>query len=267
MADGDSGAARTGTAPPRFGLMLVIILVVYTVVIAFGGSRVAGPLRVGLLGLLFALTARLRTGSAGRTRTTAAAVVAAALLVGVVAALSGRARLSIGTTSAVVVLLVLASIAAIARFLWHRPVVDAQSVSGALAVYLLLAMLFATVHQLLAALLGQPYLTGVSSIGDTAGYLYFSTITLATVGYGDITPACPAARAVAMSESLVGQLYLVAVVGNWTGPRRPERRGGEPERPGGGPERPGGGPERPGGGPGEPDPPDQPVSRPPRGTR
>ncbi|HEY7174432.1 MAG TPA: potassium channel family protein, partial [Micromonosporaceae bacterium] len=42
--------------------------------------------------------------------------------------------------------------------------------------------------------------------------LYFSLITLTTVGYGDIVPVANVARAVASIEALVGQLYLVSVV-------------------------------------------------------
>jgi voltage-gated potassium channel len=41
---------------------------------------------------------------------------------------------------------------------------------------------------------------------------YFSLVTITTVGYGDITPSTPAARAFANLESVVGQLYLVIQV-------------------------------------------------------
>ena len=43
-------------------------------------------------------------------------------------------------------------------------------------------------------------------------FLYFSTITLATVGYGDLVPALRLGRALAVLEGLMGQLYLVTVV-------------------------------------------------------
>ncbi len=38
-------------------------------------------------------------------------------------------------------------------------------------------------------------------------WLYFSFVTLTTMGYGDITPIHPAARSLAVLEALVGQLY------------------------------------------------------------
>ncbi len=43
-------------------------------------------------------------------------------------------------------------------------------------------------------------------------YIYFSFITLTTVGYGDVTPAVPLTRSIAMFVSLSGQLYLAILV-------------------------------------------------------
>jgi hypothetical protein len=54
--------------------------------------------------------------------------------------------------------------------------------------------------------------------------MYFSFITLATVGYGDLVPALQLGRALAVLEGLTGQLYLVTVVAlvvsriGWRGP-------------------------------------------------
>jgi len=42
--------------------------------------------------------------------------------------------------------------------------------------------------------------------------LYFSMITLTTVGYGDITPVATSARSLAMLEALTGQLYPAIII-------------------------------------------------------
>jgi hypothetical protein len=42
--------------------------------------------------------------------------------------------------------------------------------------------------------------------------LYFSFVTLATLGYGDYTPAHELGRTLAVVEALFGQLYLVTVI-------------------------------------------------------
>jgi len=41
---------------------------------------------------------------------------------------------------------------------------------------------------------------------------YFSFTTLTTTGFGDVTPAIPLTRSLAMFESLAGQLYLVVTL-------------------------------------------------------
>ena len=62
---------------------------------------------------------------------------------------------------------------------------------------------------------------------DSSDLLYFSVITMTTVGYGDVTPACLPARAIAVVEAITGQLYLVSVVAIVvSGWRRPDGDGG-----------------------------------------
>ena len=47
--------------------------------------------------------------------------------------------------------------------------------------------------------------------------IYFSFITLTTVGYGDVRPVHPAVRSLAVAEALVGQLYLAILIGSLVG--------------------------------------------------
>ena len=42
--------------------------------------------------------------------------------------------------------------------------------------------------------------------------LYFSFVTLTTIGYGDITPAAPFARMLAIAEATIGTLYLAVLI-------------------------------------------------------
>lgn len=210
----------------RFGLVIAAIGGSYVAVIACGAALASGLLRIGLLGLVLVTAVRLHRRSAGRTRMVAGAV-AIVLVADAVSYRTGSTSTTLVLTSLAIALLVIASAATIARYLWRRPNADRQTVGGALAVYLLLALLFSSIHQLLAVLLGVPYLNGVPTATDAAAYLYFSVVTLTTVGYGDLTPGCHAAQAVAITEALAGQLYLVAVVGavvgNWAGQVRTTR--------------------------------------------
>jgi hypothetical protein len=57
--------------------------------------------------------------------------------------------------------------------------------------------------------------------------MYFSFITMATVGYGDLTPIGGLGRALAVMEGMLGQIYLVtavaALVGNLGYTRAPQQ--------------------------------------------
>ena len=48
--------------------------------------------------------------------------------------------------------------------------------------------------------------------GDQSDFLYFSFASLTTTGYGDLTAATNVGRSFAITEALIGQIYLVTVV-------------------------------------------------------
>jgi hypothetical protein len=100
---------------------------------------------------------------------------------------------------------------------------EVDAVVGALCGFLLILMTFMRVHGLVEALRpdsyrmdGQPF-SGRSDAMMLANFQYFSTITLTTVGFGDIVPVTPAARLVTGLEAMVGQLYLAVVIATLVG--------------------------------------------------
>ena len=93
-----------------------------------------------------------------------------------------------------------------------------QAVAGALAVYLLLGLTFAFGVGFLAAVGSGNYFAQGTS-GDASTNLYYSFTVLTTTGFGDFTAAHHAGRALAVVEMLVGQLYLVTVIGVLIGRR------------------------------------------------
>ncbi len=83
-------------------------------------------------------------------------------------------------------------------------------ITGAVAIYLLLGLLFARVFEFLFLLNPQSF--NVNPGDSQFSLLYFSFITLLTVGYGDIVPLSHVARTMAMLEGIVGQLYIVLLI-------------------------------------------------------
>jgi Ion channel len=89
--------------------------------------------------------------------------------------------------------------------------VNSRSVAGAICVYVLLGMMFVSIYGVLATVGNTPFFAQGTD-GTRALRFYFSYVTLATLGYGDYTPAGNLGHALAVLEALIGQLYLVTVV-------------------------------------------------------
>jgi voltage-gated potassium channel len=110
----------------------------------------------------------------------------------------------------VICVLVVASPVAIARRLARDPRITLQTVIGALCIYLLIGLLFSSVYSLIGIITREPFFA--QQRVAPVDYLYFSYVTLTTVGYGDLTAVGNLGRMLAATEALIGQLYLVSVV-------------------------------------------------------
>jgi hypothetical protein len=125
-------------------------------------------------------------------------------------------------------LLLAATIVVIARGVVSHDEVSAQSVIGAITVYVLLGMLFISAYTVVAVIGDGPFFAQGTD-GTLSLRLYFSFATLTTVGYGDYTAASEVGHTLAVTEALVGQVYLVTVVAILVSRMRPRgkaRRGG-----------------------------------------
>jgi hypothetical protein len=107
--------------------------------------------------------------------------------------------------------LIVATIAAIAVGVIDQDEVNARSITGAVCIYVLFGLLFLFVYSAIALLGSGPFFAEGTD-GTRALRLYFSYVTLATLGYGDYTAAGDLGHTVAVLEALVGQLYLVTVL-------------------------------------------------------
>jgi hypothetical protein len=122
-------------------------------------------------------------------------------------------------------LLVAATIVVIARGVVSHYEVNTQSVIGAITIYVLLGMLFVFIFTVVAVV-GDGPLFAQGTDGTLPVRLYFSFTTITTVGYGDYTTAGNAGHMFAVSEALIGQVYLVTVVAVLVSRMRPMRRRG-----------------------------------------
>lgn len=119
----------------------------------------------------------------------------------------------VGRTVTVVFCVLTASIAL--RDVLFGGVLDLNRLTGAICVYLLIGIAWAIMYALVDELTVLPAFTNLEAadIDRTLnGFLYYSFVTLTTLGYGDIYPISPVARTLAYMEATIGQLYLTILV-------------------------------------------------------
>ncbi len=110
------------------------------------------------------------------------------------------------------VVLILVAPVAIARRLVSHPTVNLETFFGAVCVYLMIAMFFASMYTLIALATDEPFFAQDPTVVTSTDYLYFSLTTITTTGYGDLSAQGQAGRLLAMTEAVLGQLYLITVV-------------------------------------------------------
>lgn len=137
--------------------------------------------------------------------------------------------LSVGAVGATVALFAI-TIWAISRHVFRQQSVTADTIRGAICVYLLLGFIWTMLYLVVFAYDPSAF-PALDPSGDAAGVYaslqYFSFVTLTTLGYGDITPAGLIARQIAMAEAIVGQLFIAVAIAWLVGMYRgeDERRG------------------------------------------
>ena len=149
-------------------------------------------------------------GWAMTERTLPFSIATAACLAAVINVFWQAEALSV-TLALVAGLLTITIAVAIAKGAIAQAEVNSRSVAGAICIYLLFGLLFMFLYGVLAILGHGPFFAQGTD-GTRPIRLYFSFTTLATLGYGDYTPASNLGHALAVLEALVGQLYLVTVV-------------------------------------------------------
>jgi hypothetical protein len=201
-------AARGERREDRYGEALALVIVSILVAALAGNSDWGVFLSVVVIGgtLLFILQASLVGHRYFRLATI---VVSLAVLSALVAALVGGAPSRWGPGLIAAMLGLLAPAAIVHRLAQHERV-TAQTVLGALCLYLLGGLFFAFVYGALGSF-QEPFFVQEAH-PQSLDYVYFSFVTQATVGYGDLTARTDVGRMLAVSEALIGQLYLVSVV-------------------------------------------------------
>jgi Ion channel len=109
-----------------------------------------------------------------------------------------------------VALLVTATLPITLQRILRQKRVTYETVLGALCTYVLLGLLFAFAYLAVDDLAG-PFFTQAGPHRQSE-YLYFSFVTLTTLGFGDLSPDVGLPQALTVFEALTGQVFLVTMV-------------------------------------------------------
>ena len=112
--------------------------------------------------------------------------------------------------------------------------VDADTLYGAVTAYLLIGVTWAFFYAMVSMIVPDAFTFGPLTtyveadpmFGDFRFFVYYSLVTLSTLGYGDITPLAPMARTLASLEAVLGQLYIAVAVAALVGTHIAQKRSG-----------------------------------------
>ena len=196
-------------ASHSYGLVLALIVVSFVFMSVAPNSTWADSVLL-LLQTITLVTALWTSGVARTDSTLSLGLVALAGLTALGLLVFGGNGFAgaVGILSGVVTV---ATIGTVALGVVDQGEANVRAVTGAVCVYVLIGLLFVFLYGAIAKL-GSGDFFAQGTDGTRSLRLYFSFVTLATLGYGDYTPAGSLGRTLAIVEALFGQLYLVTVI-------------------------------------------------------
>jgi hypothetical protein len=213
----------------RFVVLLACILLLLAMVplVRHLGETSAGLAR-GLLTAAFLVL--LLSAAVAVSRSRATAVAAAVLAIPLVLAKVGDTftdSVPIFMASDVLGLAFLGFISVvILRHLFTVTRVTVNTIAASLCVYLIMGLMWALIYSLVETV--KPGSFDLGSVGETGAAMrfghehslypiYFSLVTMTTLGYGDITPDSDTSRVLSSMEAVIGQIYLAVLVARLVG--------------------------------------------------
>lgn len=186
-------------------VLLLTIFVMPPLLANVAGRRLSGDIAFALL----LLSGVLALADRGRVRAVMLAVALVSVAVDLGSWIVPVPQALVQATGLAALLLLLAVV--LFHTLRDGPI-TLHRVQGGVAAYLLLGVAWAQAYSLVALLRPGAFSGATAASDGPRAFLYFSFVTLTTVGYGDVLPVHPAARSLAMLEAVTGPLYLAILL-------------------------------------------------------
>ncbi|QYZ80291.1 two pore domain potassium channel family protein [Methanofollis formosanus] len=99
--------------------------------------------------------------------------------------------------------------------------ITGDTIAGAISVYLIMGLAWAQIYQFMDEIQPGSFAydsgTGPGGVLSLMDYVYFSFVTITTLGYGDIYPLSPAAESAASFEAVTGTIYIAVLIARLVG--------------------------------------------------
>jgi Ion channel len=214
--------AGDGEAGYRYGVVLLLVLALVVFLIVAPTATWSRAIGFGLEALALAVavaTSRVAVETRGRRALVVVLLGTALVIVIALQVISNAIVFALGGLVAAAIPVTLAR--GVLRLLRSRGV-TIQAVAGALSIYLLVGLMFGFLVRFVGEVQGTQFFVQQHSV-NTSSAVYYSFTVMTTTGFGDLTAATRVGRALAVLEMLLGQIYVVVVigllVGSYTGKR------------------------------------------------
>ena len=216
----------------RYGLLLIVL----TMLLAVGPPMAEwrhGELAVAALFIALMLTASAAVSHVPKTRRRLLAFALVVIAADTSLALDPVMPLIVAVSSLRAAFLAFVTIAILSHVV-RTDRVTHDTILGGIVVYLLIGFFFQSAFGIVEVFHPGSFLAGDVAVSALPGVdrahgrypalVYYSFVTLSTVGFGDITPTWSLPQSLSTTEAVIGQLYLAILVASLVGMRLAGRR-------------------------------------------
>ena len=201
-----------------FYLLIALLILLIVIPLADDLNLVSAPIVRGLVfsGLLVIGVWSLRGG--GRYFTVGMAFVVVGVILNVIAINMSSPFFQYASILSLIGFLVVA-ISFTMKQVAIGTDITANRLVGAICVYILLGVIWAMFYTLVNTISPGSFagFSSTENLGWDSEWLYFSFVTMTTLGYGDILPVSATARGLAYMQAVVGQFYIAVLVAGLVG--------------------------------------------------
>jgi len=194
-------------------LLVALLILIIGVPVAYDLELISLPLSkvLGISSLLAIGVGSLR--GAGRLFHVAIFLVVAGIILSILSVALDNDALHIISQLTLFVFLLLTTFNTLRKVAVGNDI-SLNRIVGAVCVYLLLGVMWSIAYSVLEYLQPGSFkgLTELATPAWNPDWIYFSFVTITTLGYGDITPLTQTARSLSFAEAIVGQFYIAVLV-------------------------------------------------------